>query len=161
MASRKKTVNDVANPSKTAAEPTSRPIIVGHGPMIADPTLKKSEKTDQDQDGQELEPAAAKLAARRKDKVIAAPQPAKPKDAPADDKPPEDSPEPVDEPDEQAAETPLEAPATEEAPPDSRSKNKKDNSSNAKGAGEAVSKEEQARQAAGGVQKVFLAHPGS
>lgn len=40
-------VTDVAKPGTTPADPTSRPVIVGHGPMVADPMLnaEKSEET--------------------------------------------------------------------------------------------------------------------
>jgi hypothetical protein len=40
-------VTDVAKPGTTPADPTSRPVIVGHGPMVADPMVnaEKSEET--------------------------------------------------------------------------------------------------------------------
>ncbi len=36
----KKVVSDVASPGETTASPTSRPIIVGHGPMLKDPMVQ-------------------------------------------------------------------------------------------------------------------------
>jgi hypothetical protein len=46
--SENKLVNDVASPGKSAANATSRPIIVGHGPMMEDPMVQKSK----DQEGE-------------------------------------------------------------------------------------------------------------
>jgi len=64
-----KIVNDVSHPSKTAATPTSRPIVVNHGPMIKDRTIKPTDDADDEE---------AKLAvAHKPDKVIEAPTDAK------------------------------------------------------------------------------------
>lgn len=64
------TVNDVSPPSQRAADPTSRPIIVNHGPMMADPTIKPAEEAaETDNPSQEESVAAA-----HKNKIIEAPQ---------------------------------------------------------------------------------------
>lgn len=68
---KKRTVNDVSHPSKTAASPTSRPVIVRHGPMIEDPTVKKAEAEAADAKAKEK---AQFEAAHKKDKVIEAPK---------------------------------------------------------------------------------------
>lgn len=39
-------VFDVAKPGKTPASSTSRPVIVGHGPMLKDPMVNEEEKED-------------------------------------------------------------------------------------------------------------------
>ncbi len=75
---KKRTVNDVSHPSKTAASPTSRPVIVRHGPMIEDPTVKKAEAEAADAKAKDK---AQFEAARKKDKVIEAPKDVKSEEA--------------------------------------------------------------------------------
>src|SRR5690242_10633463 len=104
----KKTVNDVDHPSKKAAEPTSRPIIVGHGPMIEDPTLKQADKPVEKEDEEK------KLATAHKDKVIEAPGAAK-TEPETEQKPTDEAPvsEVENEAEEAVAETTETAEATE------------------------------------------------
>lgn len=63
MAADNKQVFDVAKPGKSAPSPTSRPVIVNHGPMMKDPMVSESETKNKE--------GAKQLAPSSQNKVIA------------------------------------------------------------------------------------------
>ncbi len=67
MAASKKTISDVEKPGTTPANATSRPVIVGHGPVMKDPMVTTDKKDTNDQATDT--PSAAKLRVEPK-KVI-------------------------------------------------------------------------------------------
>ncbi len=66
----KQLLNDVMKPNRAGASPTSRPIIIRHGPMMADPTITKPDPNDAQQSTHEKNVSNT----HRKNKVIEAPQ---------------------------------------------------------------------------------------
>ena len=113
-------IMDVSKPGKSAPPRTSRPVIVGHGPMAKDSTVVEEVKEPDTLN----EPAVAPSTSHKK--IVPLGDSEKPADAPAEEPKPDEVKPEEKQPDEVAAEPPKEESPKEEPPKEEPANEKSD-----------------------------------